>query len=59
MAEDSTPNASARPGGQAKDGVSPSSGDPDTPKAARRRHAGDGAAHRDAGFGDDKGGDAE
>lgn len=48
----------ARPGGQAKGGVTPQPDDPDTPAAARARQRVDNDAHRDSGHGDHKGGDA-
>jgi hypothetical protein len=48
----------ARAGGQAKGGIDPQPGDPDTPLAARKRQAQSHEAHRAAGHGDDRGGDA-
>ncbi|SFR80597.1 hypothetical protein [Sphingomonas jatrophae] len=52
---DQEQNRGGRPGAQAKGGVDPQAGDPDTPLAARERAEAEDRAMRDAGFGDDKG----
>lgn len=59
MSRDGGTDATARPGGTARGGVAPREDDPDTPARARARQRPSAEAHRAAGFGDDKGGDAE